>query len=678
MNSVAAAATGLRPFGFVEWFRPGEHARVRAAIDGMRRVGATSLRTHLSWADHQAPGGQDWYDWLIPTLGQAFDLLPCIHYTPPSLSRTGLCSGAPRRLRDYADFVDGVLRRYGENFRHVELWNEPNNLLDWDWREDHDWLLFCEMIGDAAHWVEQRGFKAVLGGPCPFDPNWLELMGERGILGTVSAVGFHGFPGTWDSEASTWRGFDAHLQAMRTILDRYKPGLQIWLTETGYSTWRNDEAEQVERFRDALAAPAERLYWYGWQDIPRDVAVQEGLYFDPRHYHLGVNDAQGRPKLLRRLLEAGIVTPTPPTISLAASTLAAPVLLVPRDHVAIIGGAGFIGSNLADALLRDGEQVVVLDSLARPGVEQNLAWLQDRHGLAVRPLLADLRDTAAVADAVVGAKAVYHLAAQVAVTSSLLDPRHDFSVNAEGTLNVLEVLRERSPSTPLVFASTNKVYGQLADLEMAEVGQHHLPCDPVLRGYGIDERRALDFCTPYGCSKGVADQYVLDYAHSFGLRTAVLRMSCIYGPRQFGTEDQGWVAHFLIRALGERADHPLWRRQAGARHPACRGCGVGLSQADGPRSTTFVAAPSISAAARRMRSAWSRCSTRSPPSRGDAAPTHREAWRTGDQPWFVADTRRLAEATGWRPEVGWRDGLRDLAGWLQGEPAGRTASRVVA
>ena len=677
MNSVAAAATGLRPFGFVEWFRPGEHARVRAAIDGMRRVGATSLRTHLSWADHQAPGGQDWYDWLIPTLGQAFDLLPCIHYTPPSLSRTGLCSGAPRRLRDYADFVDGVLGRYGENFRHVELWNEPNNLLDWDWREDHDWLLFCEMIGDAAHWVEQRGFKAVLGGPCPFDPNWLELMGERGILGTVSAVGFHGFPGTWDSEASTWRGFDTHLQAMRTILDRYKPGLQIWLTETGYSTWRNDEAEQVERFRNALAAPAERLYWYGWQDIPRDVAVQEGLYFDPRHYHLGMNDAQGRPKLLRRLLEAGIVTPTPPTISLAASTLAAPVLRVPRDHVAIIGGAGFIGSNLADALLREGEQVVVLDSLARPGVEQNLAWLQDRYGLAVRPLLADLRDTAAVADAVVGAKAVYHLAAQVAVTSSLLDPRHDFSVNAEGTLNVLEVLRERSPSTPLVFASTNKVYGQLADLEMAEVGQHHLPCHPVLRGHGIDERRALDFCTPYGCSKGVADQYVLDYAHSFGLRTAVLRMSCIYGPRQFGTEDQGWVAHFLIRALG---NEPITLYGDGKQVRDILHVGDAVSayrrlmaSIDDVRGNAFNLGGGPANAVSLVE-VLDEIATIT----GRRSPTHREAWRTGDQPWFVADTRRLAEATGWRPLVGWRDGLRDLAGWLQGEPAGRTASRVVA
>ena len=273
-----------------------------AAIDGMRAAGASYVRTHLSWAEYHQPGGQAWYDWLVPTLGRAFELLPCIHYTPPSLSRNGRTSGAPHRLKDYADFVDHVLSRYGDHFRHVELWNEPNNLLDWDWRLDQDWLLFCEMVGAAAHWTEHRGWKAVLGGPSPFDPHWLRLMGERGVLATVSAVGFHGFPGTWDSETDTWRGYGDHLGEMRAILDRYNRRAQIWMTEVGYSTWRGDEAEQVERFRQALAAPADRLYWYGWQDIPRTVAVQEGLYFDPRHYHMGITDAGGRPKLLRRLL----------------------------------------------------------------------------------------------------------------------------------------------------------------------------------------------------------------------------------------------------------------------------------------------------------------------------------------------------------------------------------------
>jgi hypothetical protein len=152
-------------FGFVEWFRPGEHERVEQVVDGLLEAGAGRLRTHLSWAEYHRPGGQEWYDWLLPTLGRRLELLPCVHYTPPSLSRTGLSSGPPHRLRDYADFIDLALTRYGHCFSHVELWNEPNNLLDWDWRVDHDWQLFSEMIGDAAHWAQQRGWQVVLGGP---------------------------------------------------------------------------------------------------------------------------------------------------------------------------------------------------------------------------------------------------------------------------------------------------------------------------------------------------------------------------------------------------------------------------------------------------------------------------------------------------------------------------------
>src|SRR5918992_2382599 len=189
------------PFGFVEWFRPGEHNRVLRVLAGISATPARHFRTHLSWADYFAPGGQEWYDWLIPTIARQIELLPCIHYTPPSLSRTGRSSGAPRRLRDYADFVDTVMTRYGAWLTQVELWNEPNNILDWDWRDDQHWEAFSEMVGAAAYWAQQRGFQPVLGGPSPFDAGWLELMGTRGVLGVVSAVGLHGFPGTWDSDA---------------------------------------------------------------------------------------------------------------------------------------------------------------------------------------------------------------------------------------------------------------------------------------------------------------------------------------------------------------------------------------------------------------------------------------------------------------------------------------------
>jgi CDP-paratose 2-epimerase len=657
-----AAPSPSKEFGFVEWFRLNEHDRVLAAIDGMRAVGATRLRTHLSWAEYHVPGGEAWYDWLMPMLGRHFDLLPCIHYTPPSLSRTGLSSGPPMRLKDCADFVDHVLTRYGTHFRHIELWNEPNNLLDWDWREDSDWLLFSEMIGGAAHWAQHRGWQAVLGGPCPFDPNWLHLMGRRGVLGTVSAVGFHGFPGTWDSENASWRGYDTHLAEMREVLDQYNPAAEIWITEAGYSTWRNDDATQVERFRQALAAPADRLYWYGWQDIPRDVPVQEGLYFDPRHYHLGVTDAAGRPKLLRRLLQSGgtkaLLRPTPLGAPALTRRKAPPTLL--------IGGAGFIGSNLADRLLQDGEEVIVFDNLSRPGVERNLSWLESRHGSRMQVATSDVRDAGAVAAVVAEAGAIFHFAAQVAVTSSLQDPLEDFAVNAQGTLTVLEAVRRHAPTTPLIFASTNKVYGGLADIHMELHEDRYAPADPHLRGHGISETRELDFCTPYGCSKGAADQYVLDYAHSFGLRTAVLRMSCIYGPRQFGTEDQGWVAHFLIRALrGEPitifgdgrqvrdilhvSDAVMAYRTVLARIDDVAGRAFNLGGGPANSVSLRMVLEEIAALA------------------GYKIPVTHQDWRTGDQFYFVADTARLQEAVGWRAGIGWRDGLRDLAEWVQAD-----------
>jgi CDP-paratose 2-epimerase len=657
-------------FGIVEWFRTGEVSRTEEAIAGMEAVGASYLRTHLSWAQYHAPGGREWYDWLVPALGRRFELLPCVHYTPPSISRTGRSSGAPARLKDYADFIDLLLTRYGEHFPAIELWNEPNNLLDWDWREDRDWLAFCEMVGGAAYWAQHRGWRAVLGGPCPFDPHWLALMGERGVLGTVSAVGFHGFPGTWDSEQATWEGFDRHLGEMRAIVDRYNPHAELWITETGYSTWRHDESEQVRRFRDVMSAPAERVYWYGWQDLPRDVPVQEGLYFDARHYHLGLTDVAGRPKLLRRLLErrdpAAFVEAKTRRRSSARRSAAS----------LVIGGAGFIGSNLADALLRDGEQVVVFDNLHRPGVERNLQWLRRRHP-GLRVALGDVRDPSALAEVVgSGIERVFHLAAQVAVTSSLADPQDDFAVNATGTFNVLEAMRRHAPEAPLVFASTNKVYGGLDEVTIERDGDRYAPADRGIARWGIGEDRPIDFCTPYGCSKGAADQYVLDYARSFGLRTAVLRMSCIYGPRQFGTEDQGWVAHFLIRALqgrpitiygdGRQVRDILHVADAVA---AYRALSSAIDRAGG-QAFNLGGGPANAVSLRMVLEEAGRLAGQ-PPSLAYSG------WRTADQLYFVSDTRRLAEAIGWRARISWRDGLASLAGWIAEELGARPAAGQV-
>ena len=339
--------------------------------------------------------------------------------------------------------------------------------------------------------------------------------------------------------------------------------------------------------------------------------------------------------------------------------------------VLITGGAGFIGSNLADRLAADGHHVLIYDALLRPGVEENLAWLKQRYPARVSAIVEDLRNEAALREAASQACAVFHFAAQVAVTTSLLDPLEDFDVNLRGTMVLLEALRRRREKPPLIFASTNKVYGDLADVTLIMEGAGYRPRDPALHAHGIGEDRPLSFHTPYGCSKGAADQYVLDYARSFGVPTAVLRMSCIYGRRQKGTEDQGWLAHFMLQALaGEpirlygdgrqvrdvlAIDDALdayvgaWRRIA-----AISGRAFNLGGGPGNAVSLLQVIGEIEAILGR--------------------PVERQiaAWRPGDQRWFVADARQASAALGLRPPLGWRQGLEQLAAELAAErPGGR-------
>jgi CDP-paratose 2-epimerase len=344
--------------------------------------------------------------------------------------------------------------------------------------------------------------------------------------------------------------------------------------------------------------------------------------------------------------------------------LAKPAVGGKVSPVVVVGGSGFIGSNLAASFLADGRDVIIVDNLSRPGVDQNLAWLKESYGARVHPLVADIRDSAAIEPAFADAKAVFHLAAQTAVTTSLADPLEDFEVNAQGTINVLEVVRKVGRRIPVIFASTNKVYGGLGDMAMVEIDDRYIPADETVRGNGVAETRGLDFCTPYGCSKGVADQYVLDYAKSYDLPTAVLRMSCIYGPRQFGTEDQGWVAHFLIRTLegrpisiygdGKQVRDILHVTDAVAAYRAVLGAigsvkGHAFNLGGGPLN-----AVSLRLLLREI-GRITGC---------EISVTYRD-WRQGDQFYFVADTRKIQSALGWKPRIGWRQGVGDLARWLE-------------
>ncbi|MBZ9794370.1 NAD-dependent epimerase/dehydratase family protein [Mesorhizobium sp. ES1-4] len=343
--------------------------------------------------------------------------------------------------------------------------------------------------------------------------------------------------------------------------------------------------------------------------------------------------------------------------------------------VAIVGGSGFIGSNLADSFLSDGEPVLVIDNLSRPGVQQNLEWLAQKHGGRLTVETIDVRDASALGPVLMRSRAIFHLAAQTAVTTSLVRPDEDFDINLRGTFNVLEAARLSAERVPVIFASTNKVYGSLPDITVRKDGDRYIPCDSVVRASGIDETRGLDFCTPYGCSKGAADQYVLDYAKSYGMPTAVLRMSCIYGPRQFGTEDQGWVAHFLLSALtgrqitiygdGRQVRDILHVHDAVAAYRAVLDrietvSGEAFNLGGGPENALSL---------RMLLNEIGGLTGRELSIRHDGE-------RTGDQPFFVADTRKIEAALGWKAKVTWRQGVRDLADWLQRHRLERRAEAV--
>jgi len=330
------------------------------------------------------------------------------------------------------------------------------------------------------------------------------------------------------------------------------------------------------------------------------------------------------------------------------------------DSILVTGGAGFVGSNLADALLSAGEKVIVADNFSREGVRMNAAWLKRRHGDHVRIETADVRDAARVAALVQGCRQVFHLAAQVAVTTSLADPRADLETNVLGTFNVLEAARGMKHPPALLFTSTNKVYGGMDEVPVALDGDRYVYADGRP---GIGEDARLDFHSPYGCSKGAADQYVHDYARIYGVPAVVFRMSCIYGTRQFGTEDQGWVAHFGLAMLrgepltiygdGCQVRDILWIEDL------VRAMRLAMEKIDAVSGEVFNLggghrnAVSVRGVIERLRDIT-----------GAQVPITRADWRPGDQKIYVSDTARAERVLGWRAETSWQAGLEKLAGWL--------------
>ena len=335
------------------------------------------------------------------------------------------------------------------------------------------------------------------------------------------------------------------------------------------------------------------------------------------------------------------------------------------SRILITGGAGFIGCNAAKRFMDRGDRVVVVDNLSRKGTNLNLAWLKERGGGGggFDFIQADIRDAEAIREAIGRDRdldAVLHLAAQVAVTTSVTDPRADFDINALGTFNVLEAVRWASSDPIMVYASTNKVYGGMEDVAVVERNGRYAYED--LPG-GVPESRTLDFHSPYGCSKGAADQYVRDYARIYGLKTTVFRQSCIYGYRQLGVEDQGWVAWFTIAAVlgkpivlygdGKQVRDLLFIDDLvdayvlAVDHPD-RVSGEIYNFGGGPENVLSLLELLD------MLKALN----------GADVERSFDDWRPGDQRVFVSDITLAERKLGWKPKVGAGEGVRELHAWV--------------
>ena len=329
----------------------------------------------------------------------------------------------------------------------------------------------------------------------------------------------------------------------------------------------------------------------------------------------------------------------------------------------ITGGAGFIGINYAARLLSRGDCVIIYDNLSRIGTPKNVEWLRETYGPESFDFIqGDVRDADSVKKGLEPADLVLHLAAQVAVTTSVEDPRSDFEINALGTLNVLEGARQSPKQPPVFYASTNKVYGELEEVKVEEGEDcYFLPDLPE----GIDETQLLDFHSPYGCSKGAGDQYVRDYHRIFGLPTVVFRQSCIYGPHQYGIEDQGWVAWFVIAAVTGRpitiygngkqvrdllhVDDMLAAYDQAAEH-IDKTAGQIYNIGGGKNNTISI---------------WKEFGPLLEKELGQSIPVSWESWRPGDQRVFIADIRKAEQDFGWKPEINVEEGIKMLFDWVR-------------
>lgn len=331
-------------------------------------------------------------------------------------------------------------------------------------------------------------------------------------------------------------------------------------------------------------------------------------------------------------------------------------------HYLVTGGAGFIGSNYAHRLIKRGEKVTIYDNLSRGGAPRNVEWLKKEFGdNAFELIVGDIKDAEKIQESAKAADVIVHLAGQVAVTTSVINPRDDFESNALGTFNVLEAARASGKNPIFIYASTNKVYGGMEDVELYE--------EPTRWRYkdllnGCPETQPLDFHSPYGCSKGAGDQYVRDYARMYDLPTVVFRQSCIYGPRQFGVEDQGWVAWFIIAAV-LRKDITIYGDGKQTRDilhvdDLLNAYDLAIEKIDIAKGQVY----NMGGGPSNVMSVWAEFGPKLEEMLGEPIEIARGAWRPGDQKAFYADISKVEKELGWRPSINVERGVQMLFEWV--------------
>lgn len=329
-------------------------------------------------------------------------------------------------------------------------------------------------------------------------------------------------------------------------------------------------------------------------------------------------------------------------------------------NIVITGGAGFIGVNLAARLLKNGDDVTIFDNLSRKGTPLNLKQIRKEYP-QVKFIKGDLRDFKKISKAIKGADVVYHLAGQVAVTTSVVEPREDFEINLLGTFNVLEAIRAEKKRPILIYSSTNKVYGDLASLEVVEGKERYtFKKNPN----GVTEETPLDFHSPYGCSKGGADQYVRDYARIYDMPTVVFRQSCIYGPNQFGVEDQGWVAWFAIATkLGKEITIYGNGKQTRDILFVDDLCDAYIKATKNIKKTAGQIY-NIGGGAENTISVWFEFGKILEKTMNVKLDPKWSDWRPGDQPLFVCDTSKAERDFGWKPKTSKEKGIKIMVEWI--------------